>query len=103
MQAREILDYLEDLADAFGVEIVHEKLGQEDFRVRGGLCKVKGAYKVFLDRSETIEGQISVLAKALSESALFVQYRGSVYSSPYQNHSGKGSKVLMKPIPALFF
>jgi hypothetical protein len=66
MQAREILDYLEDLADAFGVEIVHEKLGQEDFRVRGGLCKVKGAYKVFLDRSETIEGQISVLAKALS-------------------------------------
>ncbi len=66
MQSREVLDYLEELAEKLGVDIVHEKLGDEDFRVRGGLCKVKGTYKIFMDRSETVEGQIEILAQGLS-------------------------------------
>jgi len=66
MESRKILAYLEDLAFRLGVEIVYEKLGEEEFPARGGLCKVKGAYKIFVDRSETIEGQIKILACALS-------------------------------------
>lgn len=66
MQARKVLEYLEDLAEKLGVEIVHEKLGWDDFRVKGGLCRVRGTYKIFLDRSEPIEGQIEILARALA-------------------------------------
>ncbi len=60
------MEYLEELALKLGVEIVYGKLGEEEFSARGGLCKIKGAYKIFMDRSETIEGQIKILARALS-------------------------------------
>lgn len=66
MQAKKVLEYLEDLTEKLGVEIIYEKLGEEDIRVRGGLCKVKGTYKIFMDRSETMERQIETLARALS-------------------------------------
>jgi len=66
MESRKVLEYLENLAFRLGVEIVYEKLGEEEFSARGGLCKVKGVYKIFMDRSETIEGQIKILARALS-------------------------------------
>lgn len=60
------MEYLEGLAFKFGVEIVYEKMGEEEFSVGGGLCKVKGTYKIFMDRSEPIDGQIKILARALS-------------------------------------
>ncbi len=66
MESRKILEYLEDLAFRLGVEIIYEKLEGEEFSARGGLCKVKGTYKIFMDRSESIEGQIKILAYALS-------------------------------------
>jgi hypothetical protein len=66
MDSRKILEYLEELALKLGVEIVYEKLEGEDFPVGGGLCKVKGVYKIFMDRSEPLEGQIKILAHALS-------------------------------------
>jgi len=60
------LGYLEDLAFRLGIEIVYEKLGEADFSVDGGLCKVKGAYKIFMDPSAPIEVQIEILVRALS-------------------------------------
>jgi hypothetical protein len=66
MQERKILEYLEDLAEKLGVEIVYGKLAEEDFRARGGLCKVKGVHKIFLDRSSTVGDRIETLARALS-------------------------------------
>lgn len=66
MESIKALEYLEDLALKLGVEIVYEKLRESEFLVEGGLCKVRGVYKVFLDRSEPIEGRIQILARALS-------------------------------------
>jgi hypothetical protein len=66
MDTTKVLEYLEDLAETLGVEIIHEKLNIEDFPVKGGLCRIKGMYKVFIDKSETTEGQVKILAKALS-------------------------------------
>ncbi len=66
MQSRQVLEHLEDLAERLGVEIVYQKLGEEDFSVRGGLCKVNGTFKVFIDRSKTAEDQIQILARGLS-------------------------------------
>jgi hypothetical protein len=66
MQSRQILEHLEDLAERLGVEIVYQRLGEEDFSVRGGLCKVNGTFKVFVDRSKPAIDQIKILAQGLS-------------------------------------
>ncbi len=66
MQSRQILEHLEELAERLGVEIVYQKLGEEEFPVQGGLCKVNGTFKVFIDRSKTEEDQIKILARGLS-------------------------------------
>ncbi len=65
MQNRKVLEYLEDLAFRLGIEIIHEKLGEADFSIEGGLCKVKGVHKIFLDPSAPLELQIEILARAL--------------------------------------
>jgi hypothetical protein len=66
MQPKRILEHLEGLAEKLGIEIVYEKLGGEDLRVTGGLCRVRGTFKIFVDRSETVEGRIEVVARALA-------------------------------------
>ncbi len=66
MESRKVLEYLEELAEKLGVEIVYEKLGEGELSVGGGLCKVRGTYKIFMDRSETMEGRVEILARALS-------------------------------------
>ena len=72
------MEYLEDLALKLGVEVVYEKLENKDFLATGGLCKVKGKYKIFIDRSETIERRTEILARALSSFD-----RENVYILPY--------------------
>jgi hypothetical protein len=66
METGKVLEYLEDLALKLGVEVVYEKLENRDFLATGGLCKVKGKYKIFIDRSEAVERRIEILAGALS-------------------------------------
>jgi hypothetical protein len=66
MQSREVLEHLEALAERLGVEIVYQKLGEEDLSVRGGLCKLNGTFKVFIDRSKPEKDQIKTLARGLS-------------------------------------
>jgi hypothetical protein len=78
MEYGRVLEYLEDLALKLGVEVVYERLENKDFLATGGLCRVKGAYKIFIDRSETIERRIKILARALSSFD-----REGVYILPY--------------------
>jgi hypothetical protein len=66
MKSGQVLEYLEDLAEKLGIEIVYQKLGEEEFSVRGGLCKVKGIFKIFIDRSKSLEDQIHTVAQGLS-------------------------------------
>ena len=78
MQSRQVLAQLEELAVRLGVEIVYQRLGEEDFSVRGGLCKINGFFKVFIDRSKSIDEQIKILAQGLSTFNL-----EEVYLFPY--------------------
>jgi len=66
MQSWQVLEYLEGLAERLGVEIVYQKLGDEELSVRGGLCRVNGTFKIFIDRSQSIEDQIKVVAQGLA-------------------------------------
>jgi hypothetical protein len=66
MQSNQVLEYLEDLAERLGVEIVYQNLGEDDFSVKGGLCKINGTFKIFIDRSKSLEDQITIVARGLS-------------------------------------
>jgi hypothetical protein len=66
MEPRKVLEYLEDLALKLDIEVVYANLESRDPFTRGGLCRVKGKYKVFVDRTEKIQGRIKILARALS-------------------------------------
>ena len=66
MEPYKVIEHLEGLAHKLGVEVVYQKLGTDEYSGGGGLCKVKGAYKVFVDQSDPIERRIQVLARALS-------------------------------------
>jgi hypothetical protein len=66
MQSAKGLQYLEELADKLGIDVVYEKFTEEEFFVRGGLCKVDGSYKIFIDQSESMDGQIAIVARALA-------------------------------------
>ena len=60
------MEYLEDLAERLGVEVVYQKLGEDEFSVQGGLCKVNGNFKIFVDRSKPLEDQVSTVARGLA-------------------------------------
>jgi len=66
MKSIKVLEYLEDLAERLGIEVVYEKLEDEEFPVRGGLCKVQKTYKILMGRVEPVEGRIEILARSLS-------------------------------------
>jgi hypothetical protein len=66
MQSQQILEHLEELAARLGVEVIYQRLGEEDFSVTGGLCKINGSFKIFIDRSRPIDEQIKILARGLS-------------------------------------
>jgi hypothetical protein len=66
MQSSQVIEYLEDLAERLGVEIVYQKLGEEEFSVKGGLCKINGTFKIFIDRTKSLEDQITIVAQGLS-------------------------------------
>jgi len=78
MQSRQVLGHLEELAARLGIEIVYQRLGEEDFSVKGGLCKINGSFKFFIDRSKPMNEQIKILAQGLS--AFNVE---EVYLFPY--------------------
>jgi hypothetical protein len=78
MQSSKVLQYLEDLAFKLGIEIVNEKLEGIDFSAQGGLCKVKGVHKIFMDPATPIQGKIDILARSLSSF-----HTEKVYLLPY--------------------
>jgi hypothetical protein len=66
MQSRKVLQYLENLAEKLGIDILYEKLGEEEPSIRGGICKAQKTYKIFIDQAEPTDGRIKMLTRALS-------------------------------------
>jgi len=67
MQPWNVLECLEDLAEKLKVDIVYENMEEGEFPVAGGLCKVKGSYKIFVDNSQSIEKKINIISYALAD------------------------------------
>jgi hypothetical protein len=65
MKMEPILEELEAAAEKLGVKVSYENLADTAFG--GGLCKVKGTYRVIIDKRGTASEKAVTLAKALSE------------------------------------
>jgi len=64
MKPEAMLKELEDAADKLAVKVSYESLAAS---VRlGGLCRVKGQYRVIIDKRATPEERATTLAEALS-------------------------------------
>lgn len=59
-----VLEDLEAAAAKMGVKVTYENLG--DTIAGGGLCKVKGAYRVIIEKRGTVGEKAVTLAKALA-------------------------------------
>lgn len=65
MKPEVMLELLESAADQLGIKVSYEPL-QNSIGLRGGLCKVKGAFRVIIDKRATSEERMITLATALA-------------------------------------
>jgi hypothetical protein len=64
MKPEVLLELLEATADQLGIKVSYEPL--QTSVVNGGLCRVKGAYRVIVDKRATPEERVVTLATALA-------------------------------------
>jgi hypothetical protein len=66
MKPAPLLELLETAAAAADVKVSYEQLGHFSHIGHGGLCRVKGQYRVIIDRRATAGERIQTLASALA-------------------------------------
>jgi len=64
MKPEVLLELLENAADQLGIRVSYEQL--QSSVVTGGLCKVKGVYRIIIDKKATPEERVATLATALA-------------------------------------
>jgi len=64
MKLEPILEELEGAAAKLGVKVSYETLAETVGG--GGLCKVKGTYRVIIERRATVGEKVATLAKSLA-------------------------------------
>jgi hypothetical protein len=70
-----VLTDLEAAAEKLGIKVTYEAL--QETVGGGGLCKVKGSFRVIIDKRGTVGEKLSTLARALSNFDL-----GGIFLSP---------------------
>jgi hypothetical protein len=67
MKPEVMLELLENAADQLGIKVSYEPLQTAGVTgMRGGLCKVKGTFRVIIDKRATHEERMVTLATALA-------------------------------------
>ncbi len=64
MKPEVLLELLESTADQLGIKVSYEPL--QTSVVHGGLCRVKGQYRIIVDKRATAEERVTTLATALA-------------------------------------
>lgn len=68
MKPEVLLELLEAAADQLGIKVSYEALQTSGVggMAHGGLCRVKGTYRVIIDKRATSEERVTTLATALA-------------------------------------
>ena len=65
MKPKDLLVELESAAQSLDVKVSYESIAS--MVVRGGLCKVKGQYRVIIDKRLNLEERANMLSKSLAK------------------------------------
>lgn len=68
MKPADILLGLEKLAKARGIKVSYESLSSTYFK--GGLCSVRGKYRIIVDKRQGTSERVNVVAESLSKIGL---------------------------------
>jgi hypothetical protein len=67
MKPEVLLELLEGAADQLGIKVSYEALQTSGIGSwHGGLCRVKGAYRIIVDKRATSEERVAALATAVA-------------------------------------
>jgi hypothetical protein len=68
MKPEVMLEMLENAAEQLGIKVSYEPLQTSGIQtgLRGGLCRVKGAYRVIIDKRASNEERVATLATAVA-------------------------------------
>lgn len=64
MKIEQVLEHLEQAAETLAVRVSYEPL--QSATGFGGLCKVRGEYRIIIDKRATTSERVTTLARALS-------------------------------------
>ncbi|MBA3821549.1 MAG: hypothetical protein H0X17_21880 [Deltaproteobacteria bacterium] len=64
MKPEVLLELLENAADQLGIRVTYEPL--QSSVVNGGLCRVKGEYRIIVDKRTTVEERVVTVATAIN-------------------------------------
>jgi hypothetical protein len=59
------LEQLEELADRLSIAVRYENIAREDAYGRGGICRIKGQYVLFVHSRATLREKIRIIARSL--------------------------------------
>ncbi|HTL33001.1 MAG TPA: hypothetical protein VL326_07745 [Kofleriaceae bacterium] len=67
MKPEVMVELLENAAEQLGIKVSYEPLQTSGMTgLRGGLCRVKGTYRIIIDKRATNEERMQTLATALA-------------------------------------
>ena|SRR6266850_2282779 len=68
MKPEVMLEMLEAAADQLGIKVSYEPLQTSGIStgLRGGLCRVKGSYRIIIDKRASDEERVATLATAVA-------------------------------------
>ena len=78
MEETRLLQELEEIAERLSIAVRYDDFMGMDFKVKGGLCKLRGRNLIIMDRRAPIGERIDLLARALRQFDL-----SSVFTRPY--------------------
>jgi hypothetical protein len=78
MDEKRLLQELEEIAEKLSIAIRYDDLMGMDFRVKGGLCNLRGQNVIIMDRRMPPRERIDLLARVLSQFDL-----SPIFMKPY--------------------
>ena len=78
MEENRLLQELEEIAEKLSIAVQYDDLMGMEFKIRGGLCKLRGKHVIIMDRRTHPTERIALLVGALRQFDL-----SSVFIRPY--------------------
>jgi hypothetical protein len=73
-----ILQHLEETAEKLNIKVCNVNLHRDAYHLKSGLCKIKGEYRIIVDKNIHLSEKIDAFIDALQEFDI-----DSVYIHPY--------------------